>query len=259
MAEEGDPDGPVLIMLHGVPGGHRDYRYLAPAIAAQGIRCVRVELPQFGANVHVAPHRDYSSRGRGKLLVDVADALDAARFSVLGHSLGGSATLAAAAMAPERVASLSLLASVGVSKHKGLPASPWMIRLVASVARLPVLWPRAARAIKAQYKRLRFAGVDAMTDAEIWVHARCVWAQSFRENRRHAAAVRCPSLVAFADDDRMIEPAIGVELSEALGPMAQVARFPDGGHALQKARAAELGPMVADVIRRGAARPLGSP
>jgi len=248
ITDEGPPDGPVLLMLPGVPGGHRDYRYLAPLIAAAGVRCIRIELPMYGSNTDVPPHHDYSSVGRAHLVVGTADALDIPKFSVLGHSLGGSAVLAAAALYPERVQTLTLLASTGVSQHKGIPAAPPIVRAVMTTARLPILWPRAVNAIRKAYKQFRFQGVDAMSPDEIWVHARTVWSQSFAENGRHAAKVTCPSLVAFCDDDAMIEPAIGLELAEALWSGPRIMQFESGGHALQKTRADQLGPAVAELV-----------
>ena len=68
---------------------------------------------------------------------------------------------------------------------------------------------------------------------------RCVAALDFAEQRQAARAVRAPTLMAWADDDPLVEPAIGEALSEALPPGPRLA-FDEGRHNIQKAQAPAL-------------------
>lgn len=244
ITEEGPPDGPLMLLVPGVPGGHRDFRYLAPRLAAQGFRVVRLEFPGFGGNQTAPRHSDYSAAGRAALVVAAADALDRFQFSVVGHSMGGGATLAVGGLYTDRVLNLVTIASTGISAHRGLPAPPAVIRTVVTASRWSPLWPVFTAKIRREYKRLRFADVDAISDDELMVHARCIWSQDFAASGKHARAIRCPVLLVFADDDRMIESEIGLETARVITD-SHVLRFATGGHALQKSRASEIASAVA--------------
>ena len=45
--------------------------------------------------------------------------------------------------------------------------------------------------------------------------------------------------MVFAEDDHLVEPQIPAELAEAI-PGARTLRFEDGGHSIQKHKAAEI-------------------
>jgi pimeloyl-ACP methyl ester carboxylesterase len=57
-----------------------------------------------------------------------------------------------------------------------------------------------------------------------------------------------PALIAYARDDHMIETAVAEELAAAV-PGARVMAFDEGGHNIQKTRAAELGAAIREVCR----------
>ena len=61
----------------------------------------------------------------------------------------------------------------------------------------------------------------------------------FSTHRRNLAALRKPTLVAWALDDPLVEPAIGDALYWA-APAGPRVRFPTGGHNIQATRATEL-------------------
>ena len=119
---EGPSDGVPLLMVHGVPGNTRDFRYLAPLLAER-CRVHRLELPGFGSNTR-ARWRDYSPWGRAELVLAFADAMGMELFAVLGHSIGGPVAILAAALRPERVAGLVAVASPGLRRHRGMFVSP---------------------------------------------------------------------------------------------------------------------------------------
>lgn len=102
-----------VIMLHGSPGSHRDFRNLAPLMESErGL--VAPDLPGFGASTRDVP--DYSVRAHARYVLDVLDHLGIDRAHVLGFSMGGGVALELSGIAPERVASLTLVSSIGVQE-----------------------------------------------------------------------------------------------------------------------------------------------
>lgn len=236
-----------LLMVPGLPGGPADFRYLAPVVAAHR-PAIRLELPGFGAHREATWH-DYSPLGRARLVVGLADALGLGRFAVLGHSMGAPAAIATAAAFPERVAALVALASPGFRRHRSMLVPPPMARALSLASHVPLLGHALTRAVRRQYVRFRFPGAERYTARDIRTHAAFVARYDFRAARRAAEAVRCPALVAFAEDDRLVQVPILEELAAAI-PGAVVTRWPTGGHNIQKSRAHELAAAIEALLAR---------
>ncbi|MGD2019087.1 MAG: alpha/beta fold hydrolase, partial [Planctomycetota bacterium] len=100
-----------LVLLHGSPGSADDFRDLGPLLA-RGRRLVVPDLPGFGVSPGDVP--DLSARAHAAYVRALLDELGVERCHVLGFSMGGAAALELAAAAPERVRSVTLLASIGV-------------------------------------------------------------------------------------------------------------------------------------------------
>ncbi|HEY6549494.1 MAG TPA: alpha/beta hydrolase [Vicinamibacteria bacterium] len=243
--DEGPRDAPVLFTLHGIPGSVRDFRYLAPLLTDQ-VRLVRVDLPGFGGS---APDETAtrSLRGRGQAILDLADHLGVERFGLVGHSMGGGPALLLGARARARVSHLVLLASVGLTRHRGLGPSPLAFRAFGRALDLPgVGWLLAPLARRA-YRRRRFPGADRMTARDLSVQIRAIGALDFDELGQAVAAGLPPTLVAFCRDDHMLEEAIPEALVRCI-PGAQNLAFRDGGHNLQKTRAPEIASAILDFL-----------
>ena len=101
----------TLLLLHGSPGSAADFRRLVEGLGNRH-RVIAVDLPGFGSSSrHV---RDYSVRAHAGYCRALMDDLGIERVHAVGFSMGGGVALELAASAPERVASLTLLASIGV-------------------------------------------------------------------------------------------------------------------------------------------------
>src|SRR5690606_22284150 len=114
--ETGPADGPCVVMIHGLPGSHRDFRWLAPPLEAAGFRVIRLDMPGFGGT---DPRSARLSRLAEHVLARL-DQLALDRTILLGHSFGGPQALLAASRDPARVRGLALLASVGLRPHRAL-------------------------------------------------------------------------------------------------------------------------------------------
>lgn len=114
---EGSSPRPPVLLLHGSPGSAGDWSRVGPLLAHEGYRVIAVDLPGFGDSSHDL--RDYSIRGGGAALLGLLDTLHIDRAHVVGWSNGGGAAMHLADLAPERVASLSLVGSIGLQRYEG--------------------------------------------------------------------------------------------------------------------------------------------
>ena len=101
------------LLLHGSPGSASDFERLVSAWDGKR-RLLRPSLPGFG---HSEPDvADYSSRAHARYALALLDELELERVHVVGFSMGGAVASELLELAPERVASLTLLAATGVQE-----------------------------------------------------------------------------------------------------------------------------------------------
>lgn len=103
-----------IVLLHGSPGDGGNFRRIGPLLAAAGVRAVAPDLPGFGASSFEVS--DYSILTHAVYILDLLDHLRIEQAHVVGFSMGGGVALHLQAMAPERVASVTLLSSIGVQE-----------------------------------------------------------------------------------------------------------------------------------------------
>ncbi len=117
-------DGPAgsdplpIVLLHGSPSsGADDFARFAPLLNERGFDVVGVSLPGFGGSEALVP--SYSIVANARYTLAAMDALGIERAHLAGWSQGGGSVLHAARIAPERVATATLLASIGVQEAEG--------------------------------------------------------------------------------------------------------------------------------------------
>ena len=107
------PGRTPVLLLHGSPGNGASFRRIAPEIAAS-YRTLAPDLPGFGASSPRLP--DYSIRAQAAMVLQMLDSLDVGPVHAVGFSLGGGVALEMHSADPGRLASLTLLSSVGVQE-----------------------------------------------------------------------------------------------------------------------------------------------
>jgi pimeloyl-ACP methyl ester carboxylesterase len=115
--DEGDPDGPAILIHHGTPAAGPPYSEWVEDVTARGARLVGYDRPGYGA----------STGATGRTVADAAidaasimDVLGVERFVTWGVSGGGPHALACAALLPDRVAAACSIGGVGPFDARGL-------------------------------------------------------------------------------------------------------------------------------------------
>ncbi len=103
--------GPVVVLVHGDGETARDWRWIAPAVAAAGHRVVAPSLPGHGASAETP---SYAMEDLAGWLGRFLDALGIGRATVGGNSIGGLIPIHLALQQRHRVARLVLVDSAGL-------------------------------------------------------------------------------------------------------------------------------------------------
>lgn len=247
---DGDPGAAVVAaFVHGLPGSTRDFAAAGRALAARGGCAVRLDLPGFGRSPPSSVPM-LAPAARADLVAAVMQARGHRRYAVVGHSFGGTAALALAGRTStmSAVSAVGLVASVGITRHRGLSLPHELTGALAGLHGVPVVGERLAGPLVARFRQVMNAfgirGDRPFTDAELVEQAATVGALDFKDLRQWAAAVRAPALVLSAEDDRIVESDVSFTLAAALSGAALVTHHHRrvGGHFLQR----KVGDVIAD-------------
>jgi pyruvate dehydrogenase E2 component (dihydrolipoamide acetyltransferase) len=133
LLEAGEASDDVVLFLHGFGGDLSTWLFNQPPLAEK-IRTIAVDLPGHGASSPVEG---------GDILAKIASAVSAAvqdlvpgKLHLVGHSFGGAVAARIAADQPSRVASLTLIAPIGLSKQM---SRDFLVDFVAAERRRPLL------------------------------------------------------------------------------------------------------------------------
>ncbi|EFH82820.1 alpha/beta fold hydrolase [Ktedonobacter racemifer] len=118
--EAGDPGVPPLVLLHGLMADARDWDEIAPFLAE---RYHVFALDQRGHGESARPGV-YSFELMRDDLKAFADALSLGRFTLIGHSMGGTVAFLFGEQWPERLERLAIEDTPPPFKEPGVPASP---------------------------------------------------------------------------------------------------------------------------------------
>jgi pyruvate dehydrogenase E2 component (dihydrolipoamide acetyltransferase) len=209
-----DPTGDPVVLVHGFGGDKNSWLFVQqPLSETHAVHAL--DLPGHGASTKDVG--DGSLATMAETLIGFLDALGITRAHLVGHSLGGAVSAAVAKAAPEKVASLTLLAPAGY----GAEADAEYLRGFATASSRRELKPLLGRLFADEsqvtrqlvddllkYKRLD--GVDKALAAVL---------NTLLDGDRQAidtpallAGVDVPVTVVWGDSDRILpKPADGVQ------------------------------------------------
>jgi esterase len=107
--DQGAPTAPPLVVLHGLFGTLDNWQTLARRWAEEaGLRVVSIDLRNHGRSFH-SPEHSYALMADDVLALLEHLALDPARLTVLGHSMGGKVAMCLALGYPAHLAQLIVM------------------------------------------------------------------------------------------------------------------------------------------------------
>lgn len=236
--------GTPLVLVHGFGGDLNNWLFNHPALAAER-RVIALDLPGHGESAKALQRGDLDELS--ETVLALLDHLDIAKAHLAGHSMGGAVSLNVARLAPQRVASLSLIASAGLGEVingqylQGFVAAanrnalkPQMVQLFAD----PALVTRQMLEDMLKFKRLE--GVDEAL-------RQLALAIADGDRQRHdlrSVLGQHPALVVWGGKDAII-PA-----SHAEGLEAEVLVLPEAGHMVQMEAAEQVNQQLLAFLRK---------
>jgi pimeloyl-ACP methyl ester carboxylesterase len=262
------PGRPTLL-LHGNPSRAAHWAAFARELGPG--ESLALDHPGFGESGPL-DLRAPSLRWSGRVALGALEAAGHVEgpFDVVGHSHGGMVAVALAALAPERVASIVLLATGGTPAHPSYRllrrgtvgralgayaaalggrwggARPFELLVRASTRAL-----FAPEAPPAGYGRAEFEALRARPGV-LDAMARLTLADPCGEICEHAARVRAPSLFVHGRADPVVPVAYARRLAGLLERAGAPVRFEalEGGHMLHVTQPERVGRLI-DAWRRG--------
>lgn len=113
----GAPHAPAVLLIHGSPGAGDDFDKLSPLLQAAGYTVIAPDLPGFNASTPNPPSMSIFAHAHE--MVALLDHLGVQRVHVVGWSLGGGVALHLTQFIHDRVATLTLLASISEQGAEG--------------------------------------------------------------------------------------------------------------------------------------------
>jgi pimeloyl-ACP methyl ester carboxylesterase len=246
-----------VVVLHGQPGSGADWQQVSDELP-RGLSIVAPDRPGYGTSR--MPPGGFTAGARA-LLAEL-DGRGIGQAVLVGHSYGGGVALAAAALAPERVEALVLLASVGpgclTAGVDRLLAAPVTGEISAVVAW--GLTPPLVRAGLAAVARLRRRPLDTgeFVNLQMWGNSRRhhgpLWRSFLIEQRAlvreldglTASLSQVTQPVLLISDPRdMIVPVRSTYRLAAVLPDARVELLRGPGHHLPRRAAPQIAASIA--------------
>jgi len=255
--ESGDSSGAAVLLVHGWGANVYSWAETIPALAAAGYRVIALDLPGHGLSDKPVVEEQYTTAALTRVIMAVADAYELPRFSLVGHSLGGSLGLDLAVRGERRLDRLGLFSAVGLAWSPLI--SPLRLLSPRLVNRLtPAILTRTVLSI---VLRAAFATNGRPNERDIeqywapsqfpeyaWACRACVHKATWgAQPASRLRSLRLPVLVLAGRHDRLVR---GTVERGRLIPHARVLSVRDAGHLVQQEAAEVSNRELIEFLRR---------
>ena len=133
-------DGHIVLCLHGFPDNAGSFRHQLPALAEVGYQAISLTLRGYEPG-SIPGDGDYTMETIATDILAVIDSLNTGPVHLIGHDWGAAVAYVAAAAAPERFRSLTVMAvpHAGRFAREGLRI-PKQLRVAAYGGFFPIPW-----------------------------------------------------------------------------------------------------------------------
>jgi len=251
-AEQGDPDGEVIILLHGYGDSWVSWSRVLPCLQS-GRRAIAIDLRGHGDSDR--PTQGYGLRELAADVIAFMAAKRIARAAVVGHSMGSFVAQQVALAVPRRVSRLVLVASGTAPSRFNA-----MLELQRKVNALPEPVPEEFirefqastihRAVPDEFME-RVVAESRKLPALVWREAMAGMLATGRPQRLRAHGI--PTLILWGDRDAMTSRAEQEALTMLVGGELKVYEAP--GHAPHWERPEEFAVDLEDFVDSAAPSP----
>lgn len=243
MRDEGNPDGPVLVLIH---GSNASLHTWEPWVEELGdsYRIVSMDLPGHGLTGRV-PGDDYTREGMVGFVGELMNVLNVDRFAIAGNSMGGGVAAEYTLEHPGRISALILVDSAGIPVERKEEDVPLAFRLARMPVVSNVMRYVLPRSVVEEGVRKVFVDQSKVTDEmvsryfDLSLHegnrdATRMRFRSYASRDEEAFAARLgeievPVLVIWGDKDGLIPVSAAHEFKKRI-PQAELAIFENVGH-----------------------------
>lgn len=221
----GDRQLPVVLLIHGSPV---DVPFFAPLIERlrHSFRVVAPALPGFGASTREIP--DYSIRAHAAYLNTFLQKGGFPPVHVVGYSMGSGVAIELAHLAPQRLASLTLLSGIGAQEHELL--GNYYLNHVLHGLQLAFFW--AIDRLVPHFGVLRSFPLN-------YYYARNFYDTDQRPLKKYLSENQLPALIVHGGDDMMV-PLAAAHTHKKLMPHSELRIFPGEGHLMVWEKSADV-------------------
>ena len=226
--------GHPVLLLHGSPGSGRVFRRFGSALGA-GRRAIAPDLPGFGGSTTKIP--DYSIRAHAAMTLQLLDSLAIERAHVVGFSLGGGVALEMHRADPARLASITLLSSIGAQEYELL--GEYHLNHAIHGLQLFGIW-----ALRELVPHFGYAD-DAFLSHS---YARNFYDTDQRPLRGILSGYAGPMLIVHGTDDPLV-PTAAAEEHHRIVPQSEMVML-DGNHFMTFLEPDRIAPPIEDFLDR---------
>jgi 3-oxoadipate enol-lactonase len=246
-------DGPLVLFLHGIGGGHLAFAPQLESFAAAGYRAVAWDAPGYGSSAPIEP---YTFKALAMSCIALIENLAANKqpITLVGHSMGGMVAQEVVARRPDLVGRLVLS---GTSASFGKPDGAWQSRFIAE--RCAPLDAGQSMAQLAEFLVPTMVGsghlpegvqlaVHCMGQVHAATYRRALQALVTFDRKASLAAIACPTLLIAGEQDKNAPPAV-MQRMAALIAQADYAELKGIGHLANLEAPDEFDALVLNFLR----------